>query len=136
MVRIAIAYRDALRCEAVHEPSGTALVTDAPLDNHGRGESFSPTDLVATALGTCMMTVMGIKAEAMGIDLGAMSMEVDKKMQSAPRRIARLGVLLRMPARVSAEDRVSLERAALACPVYKSLLPEIDKDVTFEWGAG
>ncbi len=132
MVKIAIDYAGGLRCNAVHGPSGARLETDAPVDNHGRGESFSPTDLVATALGTCMATVMGIYAERKDIDLRGMKIEVTKEMtQSPPRRIAGLATEIWMPAGLAHDS--ALEHAAKTCPVHQSLHLDIAKPVVFHW---
>lgn len=132
MVRIEAIYRGGLRCEATHVPSGTTLVTDAPIDNHGRGESFSPTDLVATALGTCMLTVMGIVAKRHGIPLEGARVTVDKKMALDPeRRIGRLAVEIRLPIALEPHQRGLLERAALSCPVHRSLGSGVEIPVEF-----
>lgn len=134
MVSLSSAYEGGLRCRAVHGPSGTTLVTDAPVDNHGKGESFSPTDLVATALGACMMTVMGIVAERHGIRLEGMHVETVKEMtKQPPRRIASLRTRITVPLPPDHPERPALERAALACPVHASLHPEIDAAVEFTW---
>jgi putative redox protein len=134
MVNISIRYEAALRCAATHGPSGQTLFTDAPVDNHGRGESFSPTDLVATALGTCMATIMGIVSERHTIDLAGMKIEVTKEMtKEAPRRIARLVTVIDVPLPADHPDRDLLERAALTCPVHQSLHPEIEKPLDFRW---
>jgi putative redox protein len=134
MVRITTAYEGGLRCRATHGPSGTTLVTDAPVDNHGKGESFSPTDLVATALGACMMTIMGIVAERHAIDLSGMKVETTKEMTSAPpRRIASLRTTITVPLPADHPQRQLLEQAALACPVHKSLHPDIDAPIDFVW---
>jgi putative redox protein len=135
MVSIELAYEGDLHCRAVHGPSGTVLTTDAPKDNQGRGESFSPTDLVATGLGGCILTILGIQARTLGLDLNGMTASVEKEMTTeGPRRIARLSVRVHVPAEVSELDRVKLERAAHTCPVHKSLHPEIEKPITFTWG--
>jgi uncharacterized OsmC-like protein len=135
-VRIDIDYSGALRCNATHGPSRQTLVTDAPVDNHGKGESFSPTDLVATALGTCMLTVMGIFAERHAIDLRGTSVVVRKEMTSTPpRRIAKLTSEIRLRLPADHPHRADLENAALTCPVRQSLNPEIDHPVAFVWGA-
>jgi len=132
MVKTTIEYEGGLRCVATHGPSGKQLGTDAPVDNHGRGESFSPTDLVAVALGTCMATVMGIYAQHKGIDLRGMKVEVTKEMsQTSPRRIARLASVIWFPAGVEEDALKNLERAALTCPVHQSLHPDIEKPVEF-----
>jgi putative redox protein len=135
MIEINIEYLGLLRCEAKHAPSKTTLVTDAPTDNMGKGESFSPTDLVATALGTCMLTVMGIVAQRNQIDLTGTRAKVTKEMATAPiRRIGRLAVEIHVPASLSTEDQQRLEKAAHTCPVHKSLHPDIDSPVTFHFG--
>ena len=135
MVKSRVTYQGDLRCEATHEPSGSRIHTDAPKDNQGKGESFSPTDLVATALGSCILTVMGIVADRRGIDLSGAYAEVDKHMIADPvRRIGRLNVQIVVPGSVTPEDQKILERAAHTCPVHKSLHPDIDTPIVFEWG--
>jgi putative redox protein len=135
MVSIQMEYQGELHCSAVHGPSETVLNTDAPKDNQGRGESFSPTDLVATALGTCMLTTMGILARTLEIDIAGATATVEKEMTSAPpRRIQRLTVKIHMPHRVSEENRLKLERAAHTCPVEKSLHPDVELPISFTWG--
>ena len=133
-VRIDGTYRGGLNTEVVHGPSGRQLVTAAPLDNEGDGSSFSPTDLVATALGSCMMTILGIIARRDGIDLEGATFEVEKIMQASPRRIGALPVTLRLPGGLSEDQKKKLERGALTCPVHRSLLAEIEKPVTFVYG--
>jgi putative redox protein len=137
-VEINLVYEGQLRCAATHGPSGATLATDAPVDNHGKGESFSPTDLVATALGACVMTIMGIVAERNQIDLTGTRIHATKEMVQQPiRRIGRLPVTVTIPAdkatRVSAADRTKLETAARHCPVHQSLHPEIDSPIEFVW---
>ncbi len=139
MVDIHIGYEGELRCEATHGPSSAIFHTDAPTDNHGKGESFSPTDLVATGLGTCMITVMGILARSRDYDLAGTRIHVKKHMTaSPPRRIARLEVSLSVPREVAEKldmaQRGDLEQAAHTCPVRLSLLPAIDVPVSFSWG--
>ncbi len=135
MVSIQLEYEGDLHCRAVHGPSGTTLGTDAPKDNQGRGESFSPTDLVATALGSCMLTVMGILARTLALDITGATATVEKEMTTAaPRRIAALPVRIHVPQQLSAEDRQKLERAAHTCPVHKSLHPDISSPIEFTWG--
>ena len=135
MVEIKIRYEGHLRCQAIHTPSGTALSTDAPKDNMGKGESFSPTDLMATALGTCIMTTMGIVAQRHNIDLAGATVRVEKHMSTTGiRRIARLPVEIHLPRPLPEDDRKRLENAALTCPVHKSLHPDVDAPVTFHWG--
>ena len=133
-VTFSLSYHGDLRCEARHEPSGTTLITDAPLDNQGRGESFSPTDLVATGLGVCMFTIMGIVAKRDGIALAGATARVEKHMTSTPpRRIERIVVRFALPATIPAEDRAKLERAAHTCPVALSLHPDVVQDVAFAY---
>lgn len=135
MVNIQVEYEGDLHCKAVHGPSRAELNTDAPVDNQGRGENFSPTDLVATALGTCMLTVMGILARTLKIDIAGATATVDKEMSAtAPRRIDTLRVKIHVPQTLSPEDQQKLERAAHTCPVHKSLHPEIDTPIEFIWG--
>jgi putative redox protein len=135
MVGIELEYEGDLHCRAVHGPSGTVLTTDAPKDNQGRGESFSPTDLVATALGSCMLTVMGIVARTLEIDIAGATAWVEKEMTSTPpRRIAKLAVTIRVPQAVSEEDRLKLQRAVQTCPVHKSLHPDVEMPIEFVWG--
>ena len=134
MIQISIEYQGGLRCEATHGPSQNKLITDAPVDNHGKGESFSPTDLVATALGTCMATVMGIFAERHAVDLRGMKITVGKEMVQVPvRRIARLSCEIVMPLPSTHPQREALERTALTCPVHQSLHPDVEKPVNFVW---
>jgi len=132
MVQIDITYQGGLRCQAVHGPSGQRLLTDAPKDNHGKGEFFSPTDLVATALGTCMATIMGIVAERENVDLMGMKITVTKEMASAPhRRIGKLTTRIVMPCTLTEQQRAKFERAAHLCPVHESLRPDIEMPVEF-----
>ena len=127
-VTIGIEYAGDLHCAAKHGPSGQQLSTDAPVDNGGRGEAFSPTDLVATALGSCIATVMAQVADRHGLDLDGMRVNVVKEMTSAPRRrIGSLGVTVTFPTggRFSPDDRARLERTADLCPVRLSLHPDV-----------
>ncbi|HEV7348494.1 OsmC family protein [Telluribacter sp.] len=136
MPTIKTEYLGELRTEATHVQSGTAIITDAPTDNQGRGEAFSPTDLVAASLGSCMITIMGIAARRDGIDLKGSDMEITKGMSAdAPRRIVRIEVKLGMltDRELTAEERARLERAAHTCPVALSLHPDITQAITFAW---
>ncbi len=134
MIEINVSYEGQLRTRATHGPSKCELITDAPVDNHGKGESFSPTDLVATALATCMATVIGIVGERKQLDLAGMKVHVEKHMSDdAPRRIVRLPVIIDLPLPPNHPDRAMLEAAALTCPVHQSVHPAIDKPVTFNW---
>jgi putative redox protein len=135
MVAIQLEYQGELSCKAVHGPSGTELNTDAPKDNQGRGESFSPTDLVATALGSCMLTVMGIMARTLEIDITGTAANVEKEMTATPpRMIASLKVKIHVPHAISPENKLKLERAAHTCPVHKSLHPDVQTPIEFTWG--
>lgn len=135
MVTIQAEYQGELHCKAVHGPSGAELNTDAPADNQGRGENFSPTDLVATALGTCILTVVGILARTLRIDITGSTATVEKEMSStAPRRISSLTVKIHVPQALSCENKQKLERAAHTCPVHKSLHPDIHMSIEFTWG--
>ena len=135
VVAIQFEYLGDLHCKAVHGPSGTELNTDAPKDNQGRGESFSPTDLVATALGTCMLSVMGIMARTLNIDIAGTTASVEKEMTIAPpRRIQSLIVKIHVPHLLSSENKEKLERAAHTCPVHKSLHPDVQTPIEFTWG--
>lgn len=136
-VTIDVGYDGNLHCEAVHAPSGQRLLTDAPVDNGGKGEAFSPTDLAATALGTCLVTIMGIVAVRHGLDLTGTRVRVIKEMTAVPiRRIGALTVTITVPpGRVaSASDRALLERAADTCPVRQSLHPDVKVAMVFEYG--
>lgn len=134
MVKITGEYQGELHCTARHEPSGNTLVTDAPRDNQGRGEAFSPTDLVATALGTCMATTMAIAARKNGLELGPFRFEVVKEMSiDAPRRIVRLPAQIWMPVPETHPAAKLLVAAAEGCPVYRSLNAALAVPITFHW---
>lgn len=128
-------YAGQLRTEATHTASGNTIHTDAPVDNHGRGEAFSPTDLVSAALGSCMMTIMGIVAERQALDLTGVTWSVTKHMAADPRRISGIDVAFRMPAGLTDKQRATLENAARTCPVALSLNPEIRQSVQFSYEA-
>lgn len=131
MVMISGRYQGNKHCEMTHEPSGSKIETDAPVDNNGLGQAFSPTDLLAAALGSCMMTVMAIYAEKNGIQLNSGRYQVIKKMQSAPRKISELEVEIHLPGHLEITQRQELEKIALACPVKISLHPDILIPITF-----
>ncbi len=134
MVEIDIVYNGELRCLATHQPSGTVLTTDAPKDNHGKGEAFSPTDLVATALGTCILTMMGIAAQSVQIDLSGTKVVVRKEMAAKPiRRIGSLAVTIDVPISLGEAQRQKLINAAMTCPVHKSMHPDIQMPIDFRW---
>jgi putative redox protein len=131
-VKISCEYLGDLRVRATHGPSGNVLLTDAPVDNHGKGEAFSPSDLAATAVASCILTILGIQAKSLGADFRGARVEVDKHMTTTPpRRIARLDVRIAMPAGVAEDVRPRLMRAAEACPVKQSLHPDIE--IVLEW---
>jgi putative redox protein len=135
MVEIQVEYQGELHCKAVHGPSGTELNTDAPKDNQGRGESFSPTDLLATALATCMLSIMGIMARTLNISIVGTTATVGKEMTiTGPRRIQSLSVKIHVPHNLSLENKEKMERAAYTCPVHKSLHPDIQTPIEFTWG--
>ncbi|WP_299525165.1 OsmC family protein [Winogradskyella sp.] len=128
-----VTYLGNLRTESVHLKSGNTFITDAPTDNNGKGEAFSPTDTVATGLASCMLTVMGIKARDMAIDMSGTTAEVTKTMASDPRRISKIKVVLNFPFETDKKTKTILERTANTCPVHYSLHPDIEKDITFNW---
>ena len=128
-----VKYAGSLRTECTHHRSGNTLITDAPIDNKGKGEAFSPTDLTATSLAACMLTIMGITANEKGIDLGSPSAEVTKVMYSEPRRIGEIHIEVRMDRAFDEKQRKLLERAALTCPVANSLDPKIDQRIAFRY---
>jgi len=133
MVQISIDYTGQLHCKAIHGPSASELATDAPTDNLGKGEAFSPTDLVATALGTCIATTMGIVAAKHGIDLKGMTVQVRKEMVNDPRRIGRLTTEVHIPLPADHRQRELLEQTGLGCPVHRSLPPEMERPTKFFW---
>jgi uncharacterized OsmC-like protein len=128
-----ITYLGDLRTSCKHLQSGTTILTDAPTDNHGKGEAFSPTDLVATSLGSCMISIMAIKSKDLEIDLINSTIEVTKIMQAEPRKITKIIVVLNMSVQADDKTKVILERVAMNCPVLLSLHPDIEKDITFNW---
>ena len=128
-----VTYNGELRTTCVHLRSGNELITDAPVDNNGLGRAFSPTDTVATGLASCMITVMGIKARDLEVDLKGAEVEVTKHMASNPRRISKIEVNLLLPANVSEKNRTILERIGDTCPIHYSLHPDIEKVITYNW---
>ena len=129
-----VIYKGDLRTEARHIHSGNTIITDAPTDNKGKGEAFSPTDLVSTALASCMLTIMGIKANEMNINIKGASAEVKKIMAASPRRIAQVIIVINIPILADEKTKNILEKAALTCPVDKSLSDSMIRDVKFIWG--
>lgn len=130
-----ITYNGNLRCECTHLQSGTVIETDAPTDNRGKGERFSPTDTLCVALATCVMTTMALKAGDMGIELKGTTIDLTKHMLSEPRRIGRIDVVLRFPATLVTEekDRIILQRIGDNCPVAKSLHPDLAVHIEYHW---
>jgi putative redox protein len=131
---IEVSYKGGLRTEAVHLKSGVKIITDAPVDNHGKGESFSPTDLVSSALCSCMMTLMGILADREGIKLEGLKGEIVKVMASSPRKIAEIHIALKHPGLDATEEqKEKLKRAALTCPVALTLEGNVAQKITFDF---
>ncbi len=134
MATIETVYQGTLRTEATHVQSGTQILTDAPVDNHGKGEAFSPTDLLAASLGSCMLTIMGIAAREHQINIEKTDCKITKIMApEPPRRVGEIIVELKFPETYTDKEKKILERAALTCPVYLSLHPDIKKTVSFGW---
>ena len=132
MVRIDATYDGNLRCTATHEPSCAKLITDAPVDNMGKGESFSPTDLLATSMLTCVMTIVAIRADSKEIDVSGMVGSVEKTMAASPRRVAKLEVVINLPPGISMDDRAWLITEGCNCPVCVSVSESMEVDVTFQ----
>ena len=132
MVKIDATYDGNLRCTATHGPSGKQLITDAPVDNMGKGESFSPTDLLATSMLTCIMTIVAIRADSKKIDVSGMTGSVEKTMASGPRRVAKLEVVVNLPSGLDMEDRAWLITEGCICPVCVSVSESMEVDVTFQ----
>lgn len=129
-----IEYKGDLRCECTHLQSGTVIETDAPTDNHGKGEKFSPTDTLCVSLATCIITTMGIKAADMKVDLKGTKIDVTKHMLNDPRRVGKIEVLLHLPGKeISEKDKIILERVGETCPVKKSLHPDLIVETSYRW---
>ncbi|MHC0445585.1 OsmC family protein [Flavobacterium sp. 3-218] len=128
-----VTYLGDLRTSSIHVQSGSEIISDAPLDNNGKGEAFSPTDTVANALASCMMTIMGIKARDMEVDFVGSTAEVTKIMNAEPRRIGAIEIVFEMKSNADEKSRTILERAAMTCPVFLSLSSEIEKKISFNW---
>ncbi|BDS05667.1 redox protein [Oceaniferula spumae] len=134
MIEITTHYEGGLHCTSTHGPSGSTVSTDAPVDNNGRGETFSPTDLIATALVSCMATIMGIVGQRKKIPLEGLKLKVEKHMSSdQPRRISKLAVVIDVPLPSNHPDRKMLEGSALSCPVFQSINPEIEVPIDWNW---
>lgn len=136
MTTSTVEYQGNLRTQALHLQSNNQIITDAPTDNHGKGEAFSPTDLLATSLASCMLTIIGIKAEAMDIDVIGTRAEVTKIMTDKPRRVKEIQVVITFNQLLDERTKNRLEAAAFSCPVAKSLHPDIEQNVTFYYPSG
>jgi putative redox protein len=130
---ITVEYEGELRCKAVHESSGTVLITDAPKDHHGRGEGFSPSDPLSVSLGSCILSVMGITARQLNVDISGATVSVDKKMGNAPRAIVQIDANVEMPELFDSDIRLALEKAAHSCPVHEALHPDINSAIKISW---
>ncbi|SKB56788.1 OsmC family protein [Maribacter arcticus] len=128
-----VTYNGELRTECIHLKSNDSFVTDAPVDNNGLGQAFSPTDTVATGLASCMLTMMGIKANGLEVNLKGSTASVTKHMATTPRRISKIEVEVHLPEKVSEKNRKILKHTADTCPVLYSLHPDIEKVITFHW---
>jgi putative redox protein len=133
MATIETVYLGGLRTEATHVQSGTKIITDAPVDNQGKGEAFSPTDLLSASLASCMLTIMGIKARNVNIDIEGTECSITKIMAADPRRVSEIVITFRFPKKYSEKEQQLLERSALTCPVYLSLHEDLKKTVDFGW---
>jgi putative redox protein len=133
MVKMSVVYQGQKHCELTHEPSGSRIETDAPRDNQGKGERFSPTDLVGAALASCILTTIAIVAERDGLSIEGATADVSKEMIAQPRRIGQLPVKVKLPASLTPEQRAKLENAAHHCPVHKSLHPDIQAPIEFQY---
>lgn len=128
-----VTYLGNLRTENVHLKSGNNFITDAPTDNNGKGEAFSPTDTVATGLANCMLTVMGVKASQLEVNMDGTTAEVTKYMSADPRRISKIKIILNFPHEITKKNQKILEHTARTCPVHFSLHPDIERDITFKF---
>lgn len=135
MTKMKTVYNGNLRTEVTHEQSGTKIITDAPLDNHGKGESFSPTDLLASALGCCMLTIMGVSAQSYGFNIDGTTIETEKIMGTNPRRVVEIKLNITFPAgsNYTPQQKRLIESAAKTCPVANSINPEIKKSIIFNY---
>lgn len=133
MVKCKMTYEGGLHCKLEHEPSQATVSTDAPVDNHGKGESFSPTDLMCSAMAACMMTIMGIYAQEKGLNLEGTTIEVGKVMSANPRRIARIETDITLPLPADTPHKTALEQCVLGSPAMRSLHPDIEVPITWNW---
>lgn len=128
-----VTYLGELRTSSIHIQSGSEIISDAPVDNNGKGEAFSPTDTVANGLASCMFTVMGIKAQDMGLDFSGSTAEVTKVMAAEPRRISEIHIVFHMKLAADEKTKTILERTGMTCPVHYSLHPDIKREIVFNW---
>ncbi len=128
-----VIYKGDLRCECTHLQSGTVIETDAPTDNRGQGQRFSPTDTICVALATCMITTMGIRANDMQVNLEGTRIDVTKHMLSDPRRIGKIEIVLHLPAGIAEKDQMILQKIGDTCPVMKSLHPDLEVVTAYKW---
>lgn len=128
-----VTYLGDLRTSSIHIQSGSEIISDAPVDNNGKGEAFSPTDTVANGLASCMFTVMGIKAQDLGVDFSGSTAEVTKVMAAEPRRISEIHIVFHMKLAADEKTRTILERTGMTCPVHYSLHPDIKREIVFNW---
>ncbi len=126
-------YKGNLRTKCVHLKSENEIITDAPVDNFGKGEAFSPTDIVATALASCMVTVMAIKADQLNIDFKKINADVEKIMSSSPRIISEIKIKINLPVKISKKDKTIIERAGDNCPIHNSLNPKVKRTIKYNW---
>ena len=126
-------YEGNLRTRCIHLKSGNEIITDAPIDNSGKGEAFSPTDTVATTLASCMITVMGIKAVQLGISFINVTADVQKTMSKNPRRISKISIVINLPLDLVKKDKMILEKVGNTCPVHNSLDPKLIRDINYNW---
>jgi len=133
MATSTVTYLGDLRTSSIHLQSGSEIISDAPVDNNGKGEAFSPTDTVANGLASCMFTVMGIKARDLGVDFSGSTAEVTKVMAAEPRRISEIHITFQMNLVADDKTKTILERTAMTCPVFYSLHPDIKKEIVFNW---
>ncbi|HIF84626.1 MAG TPA: OsmC family peroxiredoxin [Flavobacteriaceae bacterium] len=126
-------YEGNLRTRCIHLKSGNEIITDAPIDNFGKGEAFSPTDTVATALASCMITVMGIKAVQLGVSFINVTADVQKTMSKNPRRISKISIVINLPLNLVKKDKMILEKVGNTCPVHNSLDPKLIRDINYNW---
>tara|TARA_Y100000994_G_scaffold141440_2_gene115834 strand:+ start:7147 stop:7557 length:411 start_codon:yes stop_codon:yes gene_type:complete len=133
MSDIKIVYNGDLRTQITHSQSGNIIITDAPIDNNGKGEAFSPTDLFASSLGSCMLTIMGITAQTHGLNIDGSTVNINKIMGTNPRRVSAIDIIININGKLNEKDKKILQKAAEHCPVSKSIHPDLDEKITFNF---